>query len=412
TSFIHHCASTGSLIGLACASLAPASGQFTAGNVVVYEVGSAGVYPMNGSAIVLREFTPAGTPATVVNIPTTGASAMVGAASSQGGGMSLTPDGDRLVFPGYVDFSATGVGIATTSGAAIPRAVGTIDAAGNFVRVFTSSTLFDGAAIFAAASDGSNFWGAGQTGGVGYFGPGPQTVVTADGSGATHIAIAGGQLSTRSMNDQGTLPGHGIYDIGTGLPTTGGQPQAELIGVLPATPGFQFNAARDVCYVADLALEKWTLTGGIWSLAYTLPMGTNGSLQQLCVDFSGPQPVIYATTFAPMRLLKWIDTGAPSTAVELASTIAIWQGIALAPGTAISTSVPSSPVATQLRAWPDPVHGEQLFLNKVVDATVLDALGKVVAAVRHTDRIPVDQLLPGIYLVRTAEGGVLRFVRE
>ena len=425
------------MITLACVPLAPASAQFTFGNVVVLEVGSSGSFPSNGSPIVLREFTPTGSPATVVNIPTTGTNAMmVGANSTQGGGMSLTPDGDRLVFPGYVDFSALGVGIATTSSADIPRAVGTVDAAGNFVRDFTSSTLFDSTAIFSAASDNTDFWGVGQTGGIGYFGPGPQTVVTTDISAATHIAIAGGQLSTRSANNLGTLPGHGIYDIGTGLPTTGGQPQTQLIAVSPSPPGFQYNAARDVCYVAAFGVEKWILGGGFWVLAYTLPMGTNGIMQQLCVDFTGSQPVIYATTIGPTRLLKWVDGGGPSTAVQLASTIGIWQGIALAPGTCsiggscddgnaatindawtdgclcageIISSVPSSPVATDLLGWAD---GDQMFLNKQVDATVLDALGKVVAVMHHTDRLPIDRLPPGMYMVRMAEGSVLRFVRE
>jgi hypothetical protein len=437
--FMSRCRNTCLVITLSCVPFMPASGQFTFGNVVVYEVGSSGSFPQNGSAIVLREFTPVGSPATVVNIPTTGTNAMVGAAASQGGGMSLTPGADRLVFPGYVDFSVVGVGIATTASSTISRAVGTVDAAGNFVRVFTSSILFDSTAILSAASDSTNFWGVGQTGGVGYFGPGPQTVVTTDLSGATHIAIARDQLSTRSANNLGTLPGHGIYDIGTGLPTSGGQPQTQLIDVLPSPAGFQFNDARDVCYVAGFGVEKWTLSGGIWSLDYTLPMGNSGSMQHLCVDFTGSQPVIYATTFAPTRLLKWIDIGAPSTATQLASTIAIWQGIALAPGTCsigapcddgdtntindvwtddctclgeIISSVPPSPVATDLLAWPDPVRGGQLFLNKKVNATVLDAFGKVIAIVHHTDKIPMDGILPGIYLVRTAEGRVLRFVRE
>jgi len=427
------------LVMLACLPIAHASAQFTFGNVVVLEVGSSGSFPSNGSAIVLREFTPTGSPGAVLNIPTAGTNAMVGMAASQGGGMSLTPAGDRLVFPGYMDFAAAGVGLPTTSSSAIPRAVGTVDVAGNFVRVFTSSSLFDATAIFSAASDGTNFWGVGQIGGVGYFGPGPQTVITSDLSPATHVAIAGGRLSTRSANTFGTLPGHGIYDIGTGLPTTDGQPQTQVIGVLPSPPGFQFNAVRDVCYVAGSGVEKWTLSGGLWSLAYTLPMGTNGSMQQVCVDFTGSLPVIYATTFAPTRLLKWTDSGAPSTAAQLASTIAIWQGIALAPGTCVVggscddgdaatindawnksctcvgeniAAVPSLPFTAVLRAWPDPAQGDVLFLNKPVDATVMDALGKVVAVVQRSDRLPIDRLLPGMYFVRTADGAVVRFVRE
>lgn len=222
---ITHCRITCLLVAFVFASSIRASGQLTVGNVVVYEVGSSGSFPSNGSAIVLREFTPTGTPAAVLNIPTTGPNAMVGMAASQGGGMSLSPDGERLVFPGYVDFSAPGVGLPTTTASAIPRAIGTMDAAENFVRVFASSTLFSSTAIFSAASDNTNFWGVGQIGGVGYFGPGPETVVTTDLSPATHIAVAGHQLSARSANSLSTLPGHGIYDIGAGLPTIEGQPQ-------------------------------------------------------------------------------------------------------------------------------------------------------------------------------------------
>src|SRR5207302_328024 len=83
-----------------------------------------------------------------------------------------------------------------------------------------------------------------------------------------------------------------IDSNGTGLPTTGGQTSTELPGFPTSTTGhspyeFIFKDASTV-YVADDGttangggLQKWTLSGGTWTLAYTLSPGTNIGLRGL-----------------------------------------------------------------------------------------------------------------------------------
>lgn len=417
--------------------------QFTPGQVVVLETGESGVFPMNGTAITLRAFAPDGTPGAVVNIPVNGNDAMVGMPQDGAGGMSLTPAADRLVFPGYAGFAPTGTGLSTTPSSMIPRVIGTVDALGTFVRVAYSDTLLSGVAINAAASDGVNFWaaggGTGTNDGVGYFGPGTPFRITDDPGAATMVSVTAGQLSMRGSN---TAPqSSGIYDIGSGLPVDAGQAKTLVLDLPPVPGGFQFNAARDVCYAASggQGVQKWVRIGNDWSLAYTFPSMAPGAVNHLCVDFSGTEPVIYATTFALTRLLRWVDAGAPVPATQLAMTANLWQGIAMAPGPCevgtpcddgnpstindvwtnecacageIGESVPVVVAPAALRAWPDPAAGAELFLNRKVDATVLDALGHSVAVLTRADRIPIGGLRPGIYIVRTAKGEVLRFVRE
>ena len=68
-------------------------------------------------------------------------------------------------------------------------------------------------------------------------------------------------------------------------------------------------------------IEKWALVSGVWTFQYSLPtvgVGADG----LAVDFSGANPIIYATSADGTSLFDVVDTGATSTATLLDSASA------------------------------------------------------------------------------------------
>jgi hypothetical protein len=64
-----------------------------------------------------------------------------------------------------------------------------------------------------------------------------------------------------------------------------------------------------------------------------------------------------------------------------------------------------------LRAWPVPADGDQLFLDQVVDATIHDMSGRVVATVTRDNVVDIAGLMKGPYVLRTVDGITLRFVK-
>jgi hypothetical protein len=64
-----------------------------------------------------------------------------------------------------------------------------------------------------------------------------------------------------------------------------------------------------------------------------------------------------------------------------------------------------------LRAWPVPADGDQLFLDQVVDATIHDMSGRVVATVTRNNVVDIAGLVKGAYVLRTSDGITLRFVK-
>ena len=148
----------------------------------------------------------------------------------------------------------------------------------------------------------------------------------------------------------GSGTGVGVSIIGSGLPTNG-TPTTTLIipdgGTSPSPYNFEINPATNICYVADDranasgGILKYTNSGSAWSLSYTLPTtGTaNIGARSLAVDWSGPSPVIYATTAeASMnRIIKIVDTESAATAVTLATAPVntAFRGLAFTPANSL-----------------------------------------------------------------------------
>ncbi len=64
-----------------------------------------------------------------------------------------------------------------------------------------------------------------------------------------------------------------------------------------------------------------------------------------------------------------------------------------------------------LRAWPVPVTGGVVFLDRQVTATLHDVDGRTVGAISRSNTADLSGLAPGTYLLRTDDGIVLRLVR-
>lgn len=344
--------------------------QFTSGRLVVVQ--TSGATTKFGSAVTLKEYTTTGSSGTSISLPTTGSNPVQMAATLGGseGFISQTTDGNSLVFGGYAttaDYSATDITASTASTA--PRAIYKVDGNGNFSKIYSSTTAFSANDIRAAISDGTNYWAGGASvtsvDGINYFGP--STAVnfgaTATPIKAYGLRIFNGQMyySTQKAGPSNTSSHLGIFSVGSGLPTSGSPTLTQIIdmGATNTPADFSFNSTTTICYVAvNLntaagGIQKWTKSGSTWTLQYTLGTGaTNIGAYGLVVDYSGANPVLYATTSEATignRIIKITDTGSGASATTLvAAATNVWfHGLDFAPCTAPSISSISSSAVCQ-----------------------------------------------------------------
>jgi hypothetical protein len=327
-------------------SLLVAQAQFTAGNLVVLQDGD-GSAPLSsaGTALFLDQFTTAGSFVNDMAIPDTGSTALVnsGTASSEGA-LNLSANGQYLVFAGYNATVGT-ASIAGTTATAAPRGVAIVDASGNYTLTATSSSFFSGNNIRSAASDGAgNFWAAGATTGVAYMGTiGAATAISA--SPLTNLRVVQA-VGNNLFYSSGSGSTRGIYEV-AGNPTSGSTTAVNLINTSSlgsASPyDFAFNPGMTIAYIADSdafttssgigGIEKWRLVGGVWTFQYSLSDSLKDGAVGLAVDFSGSDPIIYATSPSGTNLFSVVDTGSSATGTVLANAGAneAFRGVDFAP---------------------------------------------------------------------------------
>lgn len=314
--------------------------SFTPGNVAVLRIGD-GIQTLTnaGNALFVDQYTPAGALVNTLPIPDTGAQALLasGTASSEGG-LTRSMDRSELVLPGYnVSRGSITGSLSGQSSTAVPRAVATVDAFGNYSLAVSSTVLYNSNNIRSATSDGSNsFWTAGSPTGTYYVSP-PQTPVEiqAAGGNTRFVKIIQGQLyfSTQA----GTA---GVYGFsGGGLPRTASSSVLLIATGANSQPaGFALSPGLTIAYVADQrstagGIQKWTNNGSAWSLAYTF--STGGGAYDVYADFSGSAPVLYATTAesSANRLISLTDLGPLSIVKVLANAGAnrIFRGVSFVP---------------------------------------------------------------------------------
>ncbi|HVM47988.1 MAG TPA: hypothetical protein VMU04_08170 [Candidatus Acidoferrum sp.] len=319
---------------------------FTTRDLAVVRIGDgSGTLSSAGTAVFVDEFSPSGGLVQSIALPTNGSSAFVtsGSASSEGA-LMRSPDASVLCLAGYSTNAGT-ASIAGTASASVPRAAATLNAGGIFSIAAITTTQFSGNNLRSAATDGANdFWAGGAVSGVCYLGTTAAAATIQSTLANTRVVnIFNGNLYFTSAAGGGL----GLYSL-DGLPVAPSAVSTNILTGTGSSPyGFALNPAGTVAYIADDraiasggGIQKWTNSGGAWSLAYTLGTGagsTNGA-RGLTADFSGANAVIYATTTesSTNRLIAVADTGSTAVATTLATAAAntVFRGVAFTPESA------------------------------------------------------------------------------
>jgi hypothetical protein len=310
-------------------------------------------------------------------------------AGSEGGGISRTTDRQFLVLEGYVGNILSPTAAKPSTDPTVNRGIVTLDAFTNATSVLSTPTGWFGIPLGAApgtqdnptgiaSPDGTNFYGTGNYAAVG--------VGSGELDGTLFYNSASGNLQEVQQYiqaaGQARIIGGTLY-----VATTTGvydfiDPSSGAVVPLPWNPNvpvpyfnfaftnlyinwgstftkvlnFDMDPARTVAYGADqkFGIVKFVNNGGTWSQApyffNTFNLGTtnqasgNQGCFGICVDFSGPNSVIYATTMengTPSyypgglgvntaqghqnnnRLIKIVDTGVAPGNSYVATTLAI-----------------------------------------------------------------------------------------
>ena len=379
------------LIGQAALAQTP---KFTPGHLAVLQEGDGGTNrgfyaasDINGSRqnpISINQFDPNGinqtTPTYRVAIPTNGPTAMLinGNAGTEG---VLTLAGDRsvLAFAAYQgDILSIATGQSTApSNLSYDRGIGTVDAFGSYSNVYRGGGWYGIATgktnPRGVATDGAGgFWGCGNGYGSLYYdantGSDPiqfQNIALTSCTKVINDTLYASVKNSESVN----LYPAGIYSFVDfwGNPDPYPNAASWLQLVIPAATryntcvGFDINPQGNVAYLADTSygIQKYIKPGLNWSLAYNLAIPgytnrvcgtmTNAASTEVLVgcfsvtvDWSGSNPVVYATTsdsgwtagspYYGNRVIRINDTNTDTSGLSIIATTNILTTVAKPPG--------------------------------------------------------------------------------
>ena len=205
---------------------------------------------------------------------------------------------------------------------------------------------------------------------------------------------------------------------------------------------FSFNSDISVCYIANNAssaaggIQKWTNSGSGWILAYTLGTGVaNTGAYGLVVDYSGANPVIYATTNEGTgnRVITITDAGAGSAATTIvaAQSGVFYKGICFAPvgsglfaksggkTSANFSSKTMNAAGLNIHVFPNPSANQFMLTvqsnsNEKVEITAADAYGKKVYQASGSGNSKYSfgkEFIAGIYFVRVIQGKNIKTIK-
>jgi hypothetical protein len=346
-----------------------AQAQFLPKHLAVLRAGDGTVkLHLKQSPIFVDEFAPGAynnAPLMSVAIPTNGPDTIFfnGHAATEGM-LSLSADGKLLAFAGY-----GGVNLLQDSGTPssldIGRAFCTVDSAGTTkTKVYEQYGGTQKMNPRGVVTDGANhFWSCGNSWGTAYYDAGADTLVAFTGvPDSRQVKIIGGALyATLDGADATYLDTHpGIFSFqDDGGPAPLPQTKNAMLSlVVPAKKpftkiaGFDMNPQGTIAYTADVdsGIQKYVKANGTWTFAYnftipqTIPEAVNhgDGCFAVAVDFTGPSPIIYATTtegyngcVSSNRVVQIVDTGANAAVTTLAqakSDEIAYRGIDFAPG--------------------------------------------------------------------------------
>jgi hypothetical protein len=355
---------------LALAAMFSSAGSLQAKNLAVLRAGDGHLdLKLRQSPTFIDQFTTGAfnkAPSASIALPTNGPNAFFfnGHAATEGL-LALSADHHLLTLAGY-----GGVNLLQSNGTpsvlAIGRGFCTVDAAGAIhTTLYGQHAQNEKMNPRGAVTDGTNnFWGCGNAFGTFYYNsassPEPAVFPAIENSRA--IRIIGNVLYVTLNGPDGTAadipPGIYSFQDSSGKPSplprsTGSKLKLELAANAPYTKiaGFDMNPAGTIAYTADTmaGIQKYVKSGSLWKLAYNfsipqiIPTADNHSTGcfGVVVDFSGPAPIIYATTTEGYggsvnsnRVVQIVDTGASATVTTLArapSTKIAYRGIDFMP---------------------------------------------------------------------------------
>lgn len=342
---------------------------FTPGNLLALRVGDGSAsLASNAAAVSLVEISrTSGETVQTINVPSAGADALtLTGNSSTTGLLSLSADGNLVTFGGYrVDAGATDPATTGTSPAGqVPRVIGIVNSQGlvstsQAIGANGDQSFWNGQLRSVVTSDGTSFWASGNAqnganGGTRYV---ANTAATSSASildaafGDTRqLQILDGKLF---MTTGAPSPGRSVFQVGTGLPTTG---PAALTASIPTASTLQansfyftdldaslgWNATRfDTLYVVSTSptqITKYAFDGTNWlnKGSVTLPFASS------IVGFTtGAEVTLLVTSSAAVNGL--IDASGPTgtlsgafSPMNLAGINFAYRGLAVVPGTKIT----------------------------------------------------------------------------
>jgi hypothetical protein len=327
---------------------------FAACNLVVYEVGNGTALDNNAFPVSIKEITPNGVIAQTISNAFVGGNLLTqnGAATSVG---LLNSYNGFLSVPGYSVAVGTALNTTSPTSSDLINKVNSILDVNGVVQSYTSFPTiapipFSGDHLRGTLPiSATNFYatGAGGNQGVYYYnGSSFNQLVSANARG---LEIFNNQLYYSSSSN--------VFQVGTGLPTSGTQTTNGLLTTYSNSGIYDFSISPDGCtmYVADNGSNssyrgvcKYRLENGAWTRKYNyLAYGIG-----LVVDYSGSQDIIYVTTATgssntPNKIEKIIDnpsgnnftvvtTGWPITAASNYR----FAGIDFTPNSTASISIP------------------------------------------------------------------------
>jgi hypothetical protein len=302
---------------------------------------------------------------------------MITGANPFTGMIDLSTDKNYIVVGGYhtnAPYRPAGANVSVeAAGSPVPRVVGTVNSGGQYVlrASTTPPTGFTGGTFRGVVSDGqNNFWGGAQNNGIYYFGnnSAPMTINGA-GAGAIRdmIMVQGRPCFTTSQFP--SAGNFGVVAFTSVAPTSPETPtliidsgNAVVTGATgTANPkGFCIKSNYTIAYVADLrpiatganntggGIYRYNGTGtglaGSWTYQYTITNNlflNGGAFQEVVADFSGANPILYATAAAGSggnnagnTLVTAVDTGAATTTFTTLATAPFgtsYRGLTFAP---------------------------------------------------------------------------------
>lgn len=358
---------------------------FTAGNLVVLQIGDGTTATLNSSAYqeYYVELSPTTGVVQTVAIPssTAGSRSVESGSASSDGDLNTSGDGRLLTFAGY-DAATGTASIATSTN---NRVIGKIDNAGTI----TFPASFSGT-VAPQAYRTNNFRSVVTYDGTGFWTAGAGSNVSAIASGGIYYIASGTFLATQStstrLNNSNCLNARVVkifnnqlygnanttssgtysdpFTVGTGLPTTSSQTYTVLNGLPNTNDSYSFvmfdrnsDGVLDLLYLADIGgitvdaggLFKFYWNGSTWVSAGSLSGNITGLTGYL--DCSG-NPIVFVTTIpnptatgtTDNAIYSYNDATSNSTSISgVLTTVGtfvnsagngyVWRGIAMAPTT-------------------------------------------------------------------------------